>query len=210
MREADNIRAVEALGIQWMGFIFWPGSSRFVSEKPAYLPTQCLRVGVFVDATNEDIVSKVSAFGLGAVQLHGHETPDQIARLREAIDSSTLIIKALSISSKEDIQLYKPYEGLVDHFLFDTKCQTVGGSGKHFDWSVLDNYHGETPFLLSGGIGPDDAVRVQQFHHPRCVGIDLNSRFETAPAHKDITLLKAFLEQLNDLDAPGHQNLKKS
>ncbi len=210
MREADNIRAVETLGIQWMGFIFWPGSSRFVSEEPAYLPTNCLRVGVFVDASNEDIVSKVAAYRLGAVQLHGHESPELIARLREAIDSNTLVIKALSISSIEDIQLYRQYEGLVDYFLFDTKCQTVGGSGKHFDWSVLDDYQGETPFLLSGGIGPDDAARVLQFHHPRCVGIDLNSRFETAPAHKDITLLKAFLEQLNDLDAPGYQNLKKS
>ncbi len=208
MREADNIRAVETLGIEWMGFIFWPGSSRFVSEMPEYLPTKCLRVGVFVDATNEDIMAKVGEYGLGAIQLHGHETPAQIACLRKSVNSSTFIIKALSISSKEDLQHYKLYEGLVDYFLFDTKCLTVGGSGKHFDWSVLNDYQGQTPFLLSGGIGPDDAIRLQQFRHPRCVGIDLNSRFETAPAHKDITLLKAFLEELKHPDTSGYQKLK--
>ncbi len=206
MREADNIRAVEALGIDWMGFIFWPGSSRFVSEKPEYLPTKCLRVGVFVDATNEEIMAKVAEYKLGAIQLHGHETPAQIACLRQSVNSSTFIIKALSISSKEDLLHYKLYEGLVDYFLFDTKCLTVGGSGKHFDWSVLNDYQGQTSFLLSGGIGPDDAARLQQFHHPRCVGIDLNSRFETAPALKNVTLLKTFLEKLEQLDEPGHQN----
>ncbi len=199
MREADNIRAVEALGIQWMGFIFWPGSSRYVSQQPAYLPTKCRRVGVFVNADMGDITAKVQEYGLHALQLHGSESPDYVLRLRRAtaLHQSPLIIKAFSISSEQDLDGHQQYEGLVDYFLFDTKCMTVGGSGKHFDWSVLRHYHGHTPFILSGGIGPDDAERLQQFHHPQCAGIDLNSRFETAPALKDVTALRQFITDYN-------------
>ena len=81
-------------------------------------------------------------------------------------------------------------------FLFDTKCDTVGGSGQHFDWSVLERYDGNTPFLLSGGIGPEDVEKVKSFHHPKCVGIDINSRFETEPGMKDVDLLRSFISQV--------------
>ena len=97
-------------------------------------------------------------------------------------------------ATEEDLEATKPYEGLVDYFLFDTKGKSVGGNGEKFDWTVLDAYQGDTPFLLSGGIGPDDAERVKAFHHPKCIGIDLNSRFETAPAIKDINKLKEFIK----------------
>jgi phosphoribosylanthranilate isomerase len=107
------------------------------------------------------------------------------------------LIKAISVSGQDDIATYKAYEGLVDYFLFDTKCPTVGGSGRQFDWSVLSAYDGETPFLLSGGIGPNDAERVKAFHHPKCIGIDLNSRFEIAPGMKDVAALRKFLNELN-------------
>jgi phosphoribosylanthranilate isomerase len=103
------------------------------------------------------------------------------------------IIKAISVSTAGDIQKYKEYVGAVDYFLFDTKCKTVGGSGQQFDWQVLDEYDGDVPFLLSGGIGPEDASRILSFHHPRCVGIDLNSRFEIEPGLKDVEKLKEFL-----------------
>ena len=93
--------------------------------------------------------------------------------------------------------IQRKYEGIVDYFLFDTKCPTVGGSGQQFDWSVLDSYEGETPFLLGGGIGPDDAARVSSFRHPKCVGIDLNSKFESSPAYKDVTTLSRFLNEIN-------------
>lgn len=88
---------------------------------------------------------------------------------------------------------YKEYVGAADLFLFDTKCKTVGGSGELFDWQVLQAYDGDVPFLLSGGIGPDDAERIQNFHHPKCIGIDLNSKFEIEPALKDVEKLKQFL-----------------
>ncbi len=93
------------------------------------------------------------------------------------------------MSTAEDIQKYKEYVGAVDLFLFDTKCKTVGGSGEQFDWQVLEQYDGDNTFLLSGGIGPDD-TGCQSFHHPKCIGIDLNSKFEIEPALKDVEKLK--------------------
>lgn len=212
MRDAENIRTVEQLVNQWsnelcsliplgvrmgwMGFIFWPKSSRYVSERPSYLPTHCKRVGVFVDADIEQIKHTVEDYALDIVQLHGHESPEFLRQLRSVFDHPIAIIKAFNIATEGDLKATKSYEGTADYFLFDTKGQSVGGNGEKFDWSVLDAYDGSTPFLLSGGIGPDDASRVRAFHHPQCIGIDLNSRFEVEPAYKDIKKLKTFLEQL--------------
>lgn len=194
MRESDNIRAVEQLGIDWLGFIFWPKSSRYVTAPPAYLPQRAKRVGVFVDAGIDEVLQHVADYELHAVQLHGHESPDYIQTLRAA--GVPLVIKALNMATPADIEQTKAYEGAVDYFLFDTKGPSVGGNGTQFDWTVLNDYHGMTPFLLSGGIGPDDAERVKAFRHPQLAGIDLNSRFEVAPALKDIQKLTTFLTQL--------------
>ena len=204
MREAENIREVEALGIDLMGFIFWPKSSRYVSECPNYLPTKCKRVGVFVDATIDDIKQKIEEYRLDFVQLHGHESPDYIRALRvvDGFPVNTRLIKAISVSNSDDIATHKDYEGIVDYFRFDTKCTCMGGSGQQFDWSVLADYNGNTPFLLSGGIGPNDAERLSAlqvldgFPIKKCVGIDLNSRFEVVPALKDINKLKEFIKKI--------------
>ena len=191
MRDADNIRAVEQLGVDWLGFIFWPRSSRYVAAPPAYLPERARRVGVFVDADIEEIKRTATAFQLDIIQLHGSESPDVAAQLRD-----WKVIKALNIATPADLQVTASYEGLVDYFLLDTKGPSVGGNGTQFDWRVLDAYQGPTPFLLSGGIGPDDAARIRSFRHPRLAGIDLNSRFELSPALKDIQKLTTFLTQL--------------
>ena len=196
MREAKNIREVEASGVDWMGFIFWPKSSRYVSEVPSYLPTKCKRVGVFVDASIGDVMSQTEAFGLDLIQLHGQESPSYITQLRPHLPAQIQIIKALNIATTSDLEAAKRYEGVVDYLLFDTKGKCVGGNGEKFDWSVLDDYAGSTLFLLSGGIGPDDAERVKAFHHPKCIGIDLNSKFELSPALKDATKLQSFLSSL--------------
>lgn len=197
MREAENIRAVEALGVDWMGFIFWEHSSRYVSQFPAYLPEKAKRVGVFVDASHEVINQKVKDFGLDIVQLHGSEPPAYLRDLRTVLGDRIAIVKAFNIATRDDLQLTNAYEGLADYFLFDTKAQLVGGNGTKFDWSVLAHYEGTTPFLLSGGIGPDDANRVRAFSHPQLAGIDLNSRFEVAPAMKNVELIKQFLYEQN-------------
>lgn len=200
MRDPENIRKVEELAIDLMGFIFWHKSSRNVSEMPSYLPTRQKRVGVFVDAEIKEVTEKAKEYALDLIQLHGKETPDYIQRLRSLCpqrgDHATAIIKALNIADTEDLAQTAQYEGIVDYFLFDTKSKLVGGNGTQFDWSVLQAYQGDTPFILSGGIGPDDAEKVKNFQHPMCAGIDLNSRFETAPALKDIQLLNHFIGRL--------------
>ena len=211
MREGENIRQVAELGVNWIGMIFWDKSPRNVTMIPTYagiIPDRgsdigsfkAKRVGVFVDEMPQNIITRVVNYKLDLVQLHGHETPTLIRNLRRTLDPDirpgVQFIKAISVGGCNDIAAYKDYEDCVDYFLFDTKCPTVGGSGSQFDWSVLEAYDGDVPFLLSGGIGPDDAERVRNFHHPKCIGIDLNSRFETEPGLKDITKLKQFLEQL--------------
>ena len=198
MRDADNIRAVSELRIDWMGFIFWAPSSRYVSEKPSFLPTRQKRVGVFVDARIEEVRSKADEYALDLIQLHGSESPAFCERLKG--NSRQQLIKAFNIATQEDLEQTLPYEGLVDYFLFDTKAKMVGGNGTQFDWSVLSAYQGNTPFLLSGGIGPDDAEKVRNFHHPQLAGIDLNSRFELSPALKDIEKLKQFITEYNEQD----------
>ncbi len=194
MRESGNIREVEALGIDWMGFIFWAPSPRNVSLKPDYLPARCKRVGVFVNAPISFIREKVGDFGLDIIQLHGREDEAFIRQLRSELPS-LLIVKALNVAREEDLEQSKRYEGLCDYFLFDTKAEKVGGNGKAFDWDILHSYKDNTSFLLSGGIGPDDKERLRAFHHPQMAGIDLNSRFEISPAVKDIHLLKSFLHE---------------
>lgn len=210
MRDADNIRDISALGVDMIGLIFYPPSPRYVQQFssgagiiPDYAPDMGktpLRVGVFVDDMPQNIVTRVYNYKLDYIQLHGNEPRETLENLRATIDPdinpNIKIIKAISVSSAEDIKKYKEYVGAADLFLFDTKCKTVGGSGEQFDWQVLQAYDGDVPFLLSGGIGPDDAERIKNFHHPKCIGIDLNSKFEIEPALKDVEKLKQFLEKV--------------
>lgn len=195
MREAENIREVEQLGVSWLGFIFHPGSPRFVNEVPFYLPEPTKRVGVFVNERSEVIMERVREYGLSLIQLHGNESPSLCQSLREA---GLKVIKAFSIESHKPFpsDAVHRYEGKCDYFLFDTKTAMHGGSGRKFDWQVLDAYHGETPFLLSGGISPEDTKAIGSFSHPKWVGIDLNSRFETSPGIKEISLLRGFIERV--------------
>ncbi len=193
MREPDNIRAVEALGIDLMGFIFWPSSSRFVAEIPSYLPRKCRRVGVFVDAALPDIQTAVKDYSLDFVQLHGQESPEAISALKARLPALR-IIKSLAVTGPADLDRTASYESVCDAFLFDTPGPLPGGNGRQFNWEVLRQYRGRLPFLLSGGIGPDDASRIRDFEIPGCIGIDLNSRFETAPGRKDVEALKTFIE----------------
>ena len=215
MRDAQNIREVSQLGVDMIGMVFYPKSPRYVEMQsshagiiPDYVKEDIniksakspARVGVFVDDMVQNIVTRVVNYHLDYVQLHGNEPREMCENLRLTLDPDIRpgikIIKAISVSDASDIQKYKEYVGAVDLFLFDTKCKTVGGSGQQFDWQVLDQYDGEVPFLLSGGIGPEDASRLHAFHHPKCIGIDLNSRFEIEPGVKDVEKLKGFLNEM--------------
>ena len=199
MREPQNIREVAALAINWIGFIFSERSKRFVERCPTEQQAtdseqlSPKKVGVFVNATIESMMEKASAYKLDYLQLHGNESPEDCHTLQKRGYS---LIKAFPIATKEDFEKTREYEGRVDYFLFDTRCEGYGGSGKRFDWSILTEYEGETPFLLSGGIRPENAEAIRNFRHPRFAGIDLNSGFEIEPGLKDVDKLKNFIQQI--------------
>lgn len=195
MREAENIRRLDELGIaDWMGFIFYPRSPRYVSLPPSHLPHHCKRVGVFVNAAIDEMVQRSSDFRLDIIQLHGSETPEFCHDVRRSMGENIQIIKTIAVESESDLDRAAHYEGQVDYFLFETKSLCYGGSGRQFDWTILHNYCGHIPFLITGGITPDDVQRVRTFSHPQFAGIDLNSRFETTPGVKDIEKLHVFID----------------
>lgn len=195
MKLPDNAREVVALGIDWMGFIFYPKSPRSVhavDDRTREALTACpvRRVGVFVNASPEEMRETAEKWRLDLLQLHGDETPETCHALQKR---GYALIKAFPVASADDLERTRAYEGRVDYFLFDTRCDGYGGSGKTFDWSLLERYAGETPFLLSGGIRPESLDALRHLSHPRWAGIDLNSGFESAPGIKDIPRLRTFL-----------------
>lgn len=192
MRAPNNIAAVEALGIAWMGFICYPPSPRYVAQVPSYLPTHCKRVGVFVNQPLEEIEHHIHRLGLQTVQLHGTESPELCQTLRE---KGVEVFKALAVKNSAEVAHTTRYLGSCDYLLFDTPCAEHGGSGRTFPWSLLDAYQGDTPFLLSGGIGLEQLEALKQFHHPAWAGIDLNSRFESSPGVKEVEQLKRFIKE---------------
>ena len=193
MRDVDNIRGVESLGIDWMGFIFYPPSKRFVDAMPEYLPEKTKRVGVFVNESIAIILEKIAVFHLDIVQLHGDELPELCQQLT---DKGVKVMKAFGIHTTFPSEKIDQYEGSCDYFLFDTQTSEYGGSGRKFNWDILQNYQGTTPFLLSGGIGADDVQTIREFSHPQCIGIDINSQFEVSPANKDIQSIQQFIKSL--------------
>ena len=196
MREAKNIRQVDALGIDWMGFIFYEKSKRHVSHVPSILPTHAKAFGVFVNYSMDEIIEKIDSFRFQGVQLHGDESLEFCKALREK--TNVLVNKAFGIATADDFQKVLAYEGYCDYYIFDTKTPTKGGAGYAFDWSLLDNYTGRTPFILSGGIGPESIDTLRAIHHPQWKGVDLNSKFETEPAMKNVEALNSFIKKLRN------------
>lgn len=197
LREPANIRAVDRLPVDLCGFIFYPRSPRCVpgDELHAEAVRNCRKpaVGVFVDAQPREMLRTAERFGLRWLQLHGDESPETCAALRQR---GYGIIKAIRIATAADLAAARDYEGCTDYLLFDTRCDGYGGSGRRFDWTVLDAYTGSTPFLVSGGLDAECAEAVKRFAHPRFAGVDLNSGFETAPAVKDVGKLEKFIPKI--------------
>lgn len=190
MRDAENIRQVEQAGADWMGFIDYERSPRYVEGVPEYLPVSLQKVGVFVNASLPHIQERIADWHLDFVQLHGKESPEFCQQLQA---TGMKVIKAFSLRTPEDVQATEDYIPFCDYFLFDTPCQGYGGSGKSFDWELLTHYQGSVPFLLSGGLNPTSLEALAAFHHPRWAGIDLNSGFEQAPGMKDASSLSTFI-----------------
>ena len=193
MRYEDNIREIASIQPDYMGFIFFEGSSRHVSEQTPTLSPSIKKVGVFVNAPYETIVEKINTHHLQAVQLHGEETPEFCKSLQGL---NIEIIKVFSIKNEFDFETLTPYETVCDFFLFDTKGPLAGGNGYCFDWSVLENYPSKKPYFLSGGIGLENLDQLQEFKISMaatyCHAVDVNSKFEIAPAQKNKELLEKF------------------
>lgn len=202
MTEGENIRAVEALGVDLIGFIFYPRSPRFARSVPSYLPERAGRVGVFVDSGYDEIMLLRDEFGLEYAQLHGAEPPEFCERLRRA---GLRVIKAFGIGPAGDglPAADSGYAEACDLYLFDTRSAGYGGSGRPFEWDALRHYSERVPFFLSGGVGPDSVVSIEHIENDMFVGVDLNSRFELSPGVKDVASLAAFIESItyrNTLD----------
>jgi len=195
MRETQNIQALSALGVDYMGLIFYEKSKRFVQEGTANADLK--KVGVFVNEEIDKVEILAERHKLHALQIHGDETPGYCRELQK---KGYKIFKAFRVDEGFDFEDTKPYEAFCELFIFDAKGKDYGGNGISYDWSVLQKYQGETDFLLSGGIKPDSVERIQTFKHDKCVGLDLNSGFEIEPALKNISSLKKFIEEVKTLD----------
>ncbi|MDR2773480.1 MAG: phosphoribosylanthranilate isomerase [Tannerella sp.] len=201
MRDPENIRSLEALDVDITGLIFYPPSPRCVPDDGRLDDTVFLRcgkkrAGVFVNEKPGILIGKAERYHLDYIQLHGGESPETCETLRR---QGYAVIKAFPVATKEDFKCTDDYPCCADFFLFDTKNVNYGGSGERFDWSLLDEYKGNTPFLLSGGLTPDCADEISSLRHPMFAGIDLNSGFETSPAIKDIAKLKDFINTIRSL-----------
>ena len=197
LREVQNIINISALSPDMIGFIFYEKSPRYVGnfidqKLLKNIPRQIKKVGVFVNSELKDINNICDKYNLDIVQLHGDETPETCAKLNHKIE----IIKAFRVDENFDFNVcegFKPYCSL---FLFDTKGEKYGGNSMRFDWEILQRYNGQTAFILSGGLAPENIDDIKKINHNKFEAIDINSRFETKPGHKDVNLVKTFLTKV--------------
>lgn len=201
LKYPENIKQVAALKPDFMGFIFYPQSKRFVGDDflmPAISP-EIKKVGVFVDETASKIIDKIDEYKLDLIQLHGNESPE----FCEVFNHLIPVVKAFGIDESFDFEKLELYKNRCSYFLFDTKTKEHGGSGKTFDWTLLEKYIGTTPFFLSGGIGLDELEKVQSLPAEQAgskfkvYGIDVNSKFEIEPGLKEIEKLKQVKHELS-------------
>ena len=196
MREQENINELIKLKPDFIGFIFYDKSTRNVRE-PINVDGMVgiSKVGVFVNESFKNIEEKVREYKLDMVQLHGSESYSFCANIQQI---GVKVIKAFSVDNGFDFDLTNEYENQCDYFLFDTRGKSPGGNGLKFDWGILNNYKGNTKYMLSGGISSEDADDLLQLSKSdnRLLAIDINSKFEIAPALKDISKIKVFKKEL--------------
>jgi phosphoribosylanthranilate isomerase len=198
MTDFEQLKTLEELRIEFAGLIFYEGSKRFVSnkledQKSQIRNLQIKRVGVFVNAETEDIKEKVKEYGLSYVQLHGDESPEFCGEIKKLIP----VIKAVRINDETKLlKELRDYEEACDYFLFDTDSKHYGGTGKKFDWQILESVAITKPFFLSGGIGFQDVAEINAFDHPMLYAIDINSKFEISHGIKDLKQVEAFIQNL--------------
>jgi phosphoribosylanthranilate isomerase len=195
MTDPDNVRDVIQAGPDILGFIFYPSSKRFVGFSPDPLifnmiPKNIKKTGVFVNEPTVNILDIARRFGLDYIQLHGSEDTLACSEIRSA---GYKVIRAFGVGSTFDFNTVQPFMTSCNYFLFDTLSEKHGGSGAKFDWSVMDQYSFDKPFILSGGIGPSDESHILKLKHTSLYAIDINSRFEIEPGIKDAEKVKKFI-----------------
>lgn len=199
----EQLKEFDDLGIDYAGLIFYKQSPRYVLKKLTGKEVKGLnlsleKVGVFVNATENEIMTQVEDFGLDIVQLHGDETASFCSRISDHVK----VIKVFRIADYDtNIDwLIKEYDEACDFYLFDKgSAGLYGGTGEKFNWKLLENSVIGKPFFLSGGIRVSDAEALKQFTHSFFHGVDVNSRFETAPGIKDMDLIKEFIKELKEV-----------
>ena len=202
LRDPQNIEEIASLVPDFMGFIFYERSPRYVGLKLntvqlQHFDSRIKKVGVFVNQTVEFILDKKDAYFLDAVQLHGEESPDLCRELCARVPGLPLI-KAFGIRTGFDFNQTAAYEPFCTWFLFDTASFELGGSGVPFDWSLLSGYRGHNPFLVGGGLGRDNVrgLLAAMRGHDKFVGVDINSKVEVRPGLKSISLVKDVLAEV--------------
>lgn len=196
MRDLENIRMAASFLPDYMGFIFYAASPRFVGDDftvPEDLPQSIHRVGVFVNETASNMLARARHAGLDSIQLHGHESSEECSVLRAA---GFTVIKVFSIDTYFDFSVTKPYVSSVDYFLFDTKGKYYGGNANTFDWDILKRYDQEVPFFLSGGISPENVESVKPLRDMNLYALDVNSGVEDMPGVKSAEKLKSLFSRL--------------
>ncbi|WP_449404058.1 phosphoribosylanthranilate isomerase [Flavobacterium franklandianum] len=199
MKYPENILEVGSLLPDYMGFIFWEKSARYFESTIPKLPKSIKKVGVFVNATLDEILDKIKTHDLQAVQLHGNESVEFCELLKKNTSKLIVIIKVFPILDTFDFGILNSYEKVCDFFLFDTKGKLPGGNGTTFDWKVLEQYPSTKPFFLSGGIGIEEFDSLQELLKTNLpvFAIDVNSKFELEPGLKNIQLCRDAINRVS-------------
>jgi len=192
LTDRNNYKNICELNIEMVGFNFYPKSKRYVNENLYKQVENVKRVGVFVQASQDEVLKRKSLFHLDYAQLHGDESVEEC----RAIQGLIPILKVFRVDESFDMKSTKDFD-FCDFFLFDTKVDSYGGSGQKFQWKKLNEYKGKVPFMLSGGIGPEDVEAIKKINHSALMGLDLNSGFEIQAGIKDASLLREFVYKLS-------------
>lgn len=200
--QLKQLQQLDGLDIDFAGLNFYQGSPRYVGNKISKEELKTAdfdikKVGIFVDSSYDDIMKIIEDYNLDIIQLHGNETPDLCSELAEEIEVIK-VFRIVSETSADVDKMIQPFDDVCDYYLFDKGGQreTLGGTGKQFDWNILTQARIEKPFFLSGGIGPDDVNKIKAFKHPDFFAIDINSNFEASVGVKDMGKLLKFVREL--------------
>ena len=195
----ETIRELILLKVSRLGFIFYHRSPRYVygkliEEGLNEMPNHIKKTGVFVNAEIAEVEQILKTFRLDSIQLHGDEPPV----FCDYFMDKTEVIKTISIKDETSFETAKLYNDSCHLFLFDTQSEKYGGTGKTFDWQWLEAYKLDKPFYLSGGISLENFDNIKKIKHEKLIGIDVNSKFETAPGKKDIEKIKQLIALMSD------------